>query len=204
MVIFSTYTALLGEAPKKPQKEQFIPHVFCDVDGVVANFSAGIEQYFDVRFVQINKFLVQQDGWNIIKKKQPHLFDKLQLLPDARFLMNGLTTLRDYNRIRLSMLTAIPDEWYYDRLMRRMSSQDKVNWITRHFQRVPADAVLVVRRIDKASYARAQLAIGHPRPILIDDFGKNIHEWESAGGIGIKHKNATDSLRHLITMLPNN
>lgn len=203
MVTFSAYTALLDEAPKKPQTGQFIPHVFCDMDGVVANFYAGLEQYFGVRRERVDTFLTQQGGWKIITQKQPHLFAKLPALPDARALMNGLITLRDHNLIRLSMLTAIPEEWYHDSTMRRVSSQDKVNWITRHFQRVPADAVLVVRRVDKASYVHAQLAVGHPRPILIDDFGKNIREWESAGGIGIQHKTATDSLRQLVTLLPN-
>ena len=33
--------------------------------------------------------------------------------------------------------------------------------------------------------------------ILIDDFEPNIREWEKAGGIGILHKNATDTIEKL-------
>jgi len=209
MVTFSAYTAVansdairLDEAPATSRSPQLVPHVFCDMDGVVANFYAGMERYFNVRPHNVNKFLLQQDGWSRVARHEPHLFAKLPVLPDARGLMNGLAQLRDHNRIRLSMLTAIPDEWYADAAMRRSATLDKITWMTRHFQRIPSKNVLVVRRKNKASYAIAQVKAGRPRPILIDDFAKNIREWESAGGVGIQHTSATDSLRQLITMLP--
>lgn len=191
----------ITEATPKFAPPRLMPHVFCDMDGVIANFYAGMEQYFHVSPANVDKFLVQQEGWKTIAKKEPHLFAKLPMLPDARSLMNGLAQLRDDHFIRLSMLTAIPDEWYANREMRRIATQDKIHWVTRYFQRIPAENVLVVRRKDKATYAKGQMSVGHPRPILIDDFGKNIREWEAAGGIGIKHTSATDSLRHLVVLL---
>jgi hypothetical protein len=36
-----------------------------------------------------------------------------------------------------------------------------------------------------------------PNHILIDDMEKNITAWEAAGGIGILHKNATDTINTL-------
>ena len=33
--------------------------------------------------------------------------------------------------------------------------------------------------------------------ILIDDFASNIKRWEAAGGIGILHKNANDTIQQL-------
>ena len=44
---------------------------------------------------------------------------------------------------------------------------------------------------NKSQYARK--ADGTPN-ILIDDFGKNIKGWESAGGIGIKYENNAPAL----------
>lgn len=191
-------TDVLREAPKSPR---MVPHVFCDVDGVLANFYAGMEHYFGVSQKDTNHFLTARHGWDKIASKEPHLFGKLPLLPDARQLVTGLVQLRDHGLITLSILTAIPDEWYHDSTMRRISTADKIQWVTRYFQRIPAQNVLVVRRVDKASYVKGQLAAGKPRPILIDDFGKNIREWEAAGGVGIQHTNAMHSLQSLVTMI---
>ena len=178
-----------------------VPHVFCDMDGVVANFYGGMQREFGVPQERVNDFLVNKNGWAIITKENPHLFATLPILFGARELISGLTALRDGGRIQLSMLTAIPTEWYVDPVMRKISTQDKIQWITRHFQKIPAKNVLVVRREDKQHYAKAQRAIGHPAPILIDDFLKNIREWEMAGGVGIHHTSAHDSLQQLAKLL---
>ena len=172
----------------------FMPHVFCDIDGVIANFYAGMKLFFNISPDKLDGFLRGGGGWKEIAKKEPHLFAKLPLLSDAKQLMAGLDILRKRKLIRLSMLTAIPDEWYADPVLRRVGTADKIAWVTRHFPQIPAANVLVVRRKDKASYAKAQVAAGQLQPILIDDFGMNIREWEAAGGFGIKHTHAADSV----------
>ena len=187
------FPGLLGEATYMGK----IPHVFCDVDGVLANFYEGMRRDLGVPRQQVNDFLIRQNGWEIITKKAPHLFANLPLLPDAKTLISGLTSLRDKKQIKLSILTAIPDEWYHDPVMRKVSTQDKVRWITRHFQTIPPQNVLVVRREDKQKYAKAQRSIGNPPAVLIDDFSTNIREWEMVGGVGIRHTSAVDSLRQL-------
>ncbi len=179
----------------------FISHVFCDIDGVLANFYEGMRRDLGVPSQQVNDFLIRQGGWKIITKKAPRLFANLPLLPDAKTLISGLVSLRDKKQIKLSILTAIPDEWYHDPVMRKVSTQDKVRWITRHFQTIPSQNVLVVRRVDKQKYAMAQRAIGNPPTVLIDDYSKNIREWEMAGGVGIRHTSADDSLRQLMNQV---
>ncbi len=177
------------------------PHVFCDMDGVIADFYAGIKQYFNVSSSNLNAFLREEGVWKIIGKKEPRLFAKLPELPDARQLMTGLETLRKRKLIRLSILTAIPTEWYADPVLRRVGTVDKIAWVTRRFPQIPAANVLVVRRKDKANYAKAQVAADQPRSILIDDFSKNIREWDAAGGIGIQHTNSGVSLRALLHII---
>lgn len=178
-----------------------MPHVFCDMDGVVADFYGGLYAQLGIRRSEVEEFLTRENGWSVIEEDAPHLFRDLPELPDARKLMQGLVELRDNGQIQLSMLTAIPNEWYANLGMKRSSTLDKIAWVRRHFPAVPADHVLVVRRDQKERYARAQRAAGRPPAILIDDFRKNIREWEAASGWGILHTSASTSLRTLIDYL---
>jgi len=53
--------------------------------------------------------------------------------------------------------------------------------------------VHLVMRADKQKYATTG---GKPN-ILIDDYIKNIKEWENAGGIGIHHLSPTQTIAQL-------
>ena len=69
------------------------------------------------------------------------------------------------------------------------AESQKRKWIAEKFgSNVP---VIVTRKSDeKAQYAA-------PNRILIDDRDKSIGPWTAAGGIGILHKNAADTIRQL-------
>jgi len=197
---FSKYYRMFIEEPTKIFKKR-MPHVFCDIDGVLADFYMGLKQHFKVEGANaVEKFLSSSAGWDIIAKEEPHFFLKLPMLPGAHTLMSTLVKLRDSNHIRLSILTAISNEWYADPVMRRICTQDKTQWITSRWQIPPAN-VLVVRRKDKQKYARVQQAIGHPSAMLIDDFYKNVLEWEMAGGHAIHHISATRTIQRLMDYL---
>lgn len=185
---------------ESPSKDNVIPTVYCDLDGVLADFYTGVEKYINVSRNQLENFLSKQNGWKTIEKKEPHLFAKLPLLPDAKGLMRGLTSWRDMGKINLFVLTAIPNEWYRSP-MRNIATQDKIMWVTRHFPQIPAKNVFVVRRENKQDYAARHAIGGDSSPVLIDDFGKNIREWEQVGGLGIKHTSSTSSLQALYTYL---
>ena len=58
---------------------------------------------------------------------------------------------------------------------------------------IPKQRINLVKRQDKKKYA----VIDGVQNVLIDDYLKNIKEWESAGGIGIHHINAQTSINSL-------
>lgn len=190
--------SLLDEAPTERPR---IPHVFCDMDGVLADFYKGMEREMGVGRDDVSEYLHNKDAWDIIAKKKPHLFAALPLLPGAKTLISGLIDHRDRDHIKLSILTAIPEQWHSIPLMKKISTTDKVQWITRFFPDIPAANVLVVTRADKQRYAHSQVAIGNPRPVLIDDFAKNIREWNRANGMGILHTSVAGSLRQLASYI---
>ena len=61
------------------------------------------------------------------------------------------------------------------------SRPGKKAWLSKNAK--PTGKIHLVQRADKKKYATSN---GKPN-ILIDDYIKNIKEWESAGGIGIHH-----------------
>jgi hypothetical protein len=68
-----------------------------------------------------------------------------------------------------------------------------MSWLKKHtkFKRVNIHLVL---RAQKKDYAKNKDGSSN---ILIDDYIKNIREWENAGGIGIHHTNVGKSVTEL-------
>lgn len=171
--------------------------VYCDMDGVLADFHAGMRRAFP-REIKTNAdleiFLTPPDGWSIVNVRAPHLFYQLPVLPGAHRLMSELIRLRRREQIDLKILTAIPSEL-------RMSSapDDKRRWMAKHFPEISARDIHVVKRSQKREFAKGFAS--QPPAILIDDFDKNIKEWTSAGGVGILYTNAEPALRELSQIL---
>lgn len=72
------------------------------------------------------------------------------------------------------------------------SKRGKVIW-NHKYLKVPANRFHVVARENKKRYA---LTDGKPN-VLIDDYDKNITEWEAAGGIGIFFTSASQAIFEL-------
>jgi hypothetical protein len=71
---------------------------------------------------------------------------------------------------------------------------EKREWVKRHLGiTAAATAILVSSAADKARYAT-------PGSILIDDRAKAIDPWIAAGGIGILHTSAEDTIAKLKEM----
>ena len=70
--------------------------------------------------------------------------------------------------------------------------EQKIEWWAKHYPEI--ECIVVRKSPDKAQYA-------HPKAILIDDRMKSIEPWRAAGGIGILHTSAEDTIAQLQSII---
>jgi len=149
--------------------------LYLDIDGVFANFDKWCEETFDLTPKDNVNF------WNVItdwvnENPDKLVWGDLELMPDAMELWNYV---KDKTPIFLSS-TGTRHE--------TKAIEEKHNWINKYF---PDNKLLLVNR----SRFKAQWA--DKNSILIDDRMKSIKPWRDAGGIGILHTNAKDTIKEL-------
>ena len=151
------------------------PQIYCDMDGVVADFITYTTNILGHKFTD--------DDWDDLPVD---LFLQLPPMPDARVLWGYIKQFQHF------MLTAVPRESRGP--IAKRAWKDKTRWMKKHF-RHPADRMKIVLRKHKKNFA---MDGKDKRPnILIDDHMGNIKEWESAGGIGVHHINANSTINDL-------
>lgn len=175
-----------------------IPRVFCDMDGVVADFHGAMKRFYGLHSSgAVEQFLQKPGAWDKVENDHPNIFGELPVLPEAQRLMRHLTKLRDLGHIKLAMLTALPTVWYRNSVMRDKGRNDKQLWIAKHFAGMSERNVIVCLRKDKVSFAVKQQTMGTPAPVLIDDYEVNIREWKKAKGVGILHTGVQETIQQL-------
>jgi hypothetical protein len=152
------------------------------MDGVVADFEKGVsdamgEKLDQAKYDVDSKYRSKMWKWvRQHSKSGGKLWADLPMMPDANKLWNFV------KKYKPQILTAQGDPAYG-------AEEQKRQWIADKFGRNVR--VFVTRKSDeKAQYAS-------PNSILIDDREKSIGPWTAAGGIGILHKNAADTIRQL-------
>jgi hypothetical protein len=75
------------------------------------------------------------------------------------------------------------------------SRNGKIKWVLKN-TRIPKSHVIVVQRAEKQSYATQNGEVS----VLIDDYIKNIKEWENRGGIGVHHTDVNRTLKELTNL----
>lgn len=65
---------------------------------------------------------------------------------------------------------------------------DKMEWVQKWLPCMPLQNIIICRvGMNKADYVKSKLKINITSDcILLDDYTKNLQEWENAGGVGIK------------------
>ena len=158
------------------------PIVYVDMDGVIADFAKGVQQKILPNWSEgmsdANKKM-DREMWKGIyhyQKKGGFFWYDLDPMPD-------MTTLWNYvKQFNPQILTAAGNPEYN-------AGEQKYRWIAKHLG--SNITVHVVRRaVEKAQFAT-------PGAILIDDKRKALDPWEAAGGIGVHHVTAANSIAQL-------
>ena len=149
--------------------------LYVDLDGVLVNFYGATSRILGANY----KSLPSAQAWGVLQEVD-HLFLTLPMLDDAKVLWEGIQ-----GRGQLHILTATPKPT--GKL--HTAPGDKREWVRTHIcEAVPV--IVVGHGLEKAKWAR-------PGDILIDDLARNIDAWVAAGGTGILHRSAEETLRQL-------
>jgi hypothetical protein len=149
------------------------PKVYCDMDGVVADFAEQVKIVYgpNKTIKDVLPFRNLPGDW----------FLNLPKMKDADELMRGL------KKYDVEMLTGIPGK----NAMPDASTHKK-QWMRKNYG-LSSNKVHTVFASDKPKFA----VLNGIANILIDDTQENIDKWESKGGKGIFHTSAASSLAKL-------
>lgn len=158
-----------------------IDKIYVDMDGVIADFYKRYHDMFNI--APEDARYKEQFAGNFPKFIETQQFSTLDLMPDARELMNFLDGL-DITKEILS--STARDDVYAE------ISMQKHRWLATH--NIIYKANFVPGKQHKYKYAT-------PNSIIIDDTRSVIEDWNKAGGIGILHKNAKETIEILKSYL---
>ena len=159
-------------------KDKNVKRIFVDMDGVVADFLAGCSE-------MMGKPLTSDDAGHTeydLRKEElnnKRLFANLPPMVD----MYDLLAYIKHTGVKWEILTAA------GLVNRDLVVYDKNEWIKRY-----VDPSVVVNCTFTGSQKAAYAMDGN---VLIDDRPKNIEAWENAGGIGILHTSAKETINKL-------
>ncbi|MDO4961349.1 MAG: hypothetical protein Q4E57_05795 [Eubacteriales bacterium] len=160
-----------------------IEKIYFDMDGVLADFNGGIRRLCGMEPLDQMKSTPRQDDelWEAVKAAD-HFYNRLDPMPGALEMFNAL---RERFGDRCEILSAVPKP----RRGITDAEADKREWVSR----LISDDVKVniVQREEKQAFARNRACV------LIDDYKKNIREWEAAGGTGILYESALQVIEEL-------
>lgn len=142
--------------------------IYVDLDGVLTDFDGTIQKFFGK---DIKEFEKDPDMWAKITSVGEKFWSTMNWMEEGEQLW---TELKKYEPTILSSPTRS-----------KSSVEGKKKWLKKNLPGVP---YIIEHAKDKYADEDA---------ILIDDRIKNIKKWRQAGGVGILHKNASDTISEL-------
>ena len=154
-----------------------VRQIFLDQDGVLADFESGLTEALGYKVSLKDKKDVYAEQKRMLTAQR--IFRNLKPLPDAWKLVDYCMN----SGIHTEILTAAGT------VNRTLVIKDKIDWIRRY---VHPHWIVIPTFIgtQKAAFA-------HKKAVLIDDRARNIECWVDAGGIGIHHHTADETIERL-------
>ena len=163
-VYFTNMQEQLGEIAKTTE-------IYVDMDGVLADFFGEWTRLMNVdHWSKIDNDGLPQALQKI--RDTDEFWLRLPILPQAKELLTLIKNIKGEYNICSSPLQDDPN-----------SEPHKREWIKKNLSFFPPKNIYITH--NKPQYAKNK--DGTPN-ILIDDFGRNVKQWEDAGGIGFKYK----------------
>ena len=144
------------------------------MDGVLCNFMKAADYAVGGDFVTTDS----KERWMKINQTRG-FWENLEWMPGAKRLYQKIMRYDPY------ILSAFSGR-------DPTSKNGKLKWLEKNTDFKKRN-ILLVMRSQKQKYATTN---GKPN-VLIDDYDKNIKEWESKGGIGVHHTNVSKSIGQL-------
>ena len=152
-----------------------LPRIYCDMDGVIADFMTAAKKATGTTFNQSDS----DKHWDIIKKT-PKFWSDMPWQPGGRQLWSFIS------RYKPHILSAYsPND--------PNCKPGKIKWLKKNVGVSNMNRINLVRRVQKQSFAKV---LGEPA-VLIDDFKRNVDQFTQRGGIGIYHTTTTNTIRQL-------
>jgi phosphopantetheine adenylyltransferase len=167
---FGEYRPEIFEQLQEADRSKGDYKIYCDMDGVLVDFEKG---YKDLTGRDASYKTNPEEFWEPITKAGAPFWIKLQWMPDGKELWNYI---KQYNP---ELLSAPSRE--------ESSKMGKRIWVKRN---IPGTKLLLKSAERKQEYAT-------PNAILIDDRADNIQRWKDAGGVGIHHTSAANTIEQL-------
>jgi hypothetical protein len=146
--------------------------IYCDMDGVIADFEGAYEKLTG-KNIRGNHVKGDAAFWQPITDAGESFWTEMEWMKDGKELWS-------YIKPYLPKLLSAPSR-------QESSRTGKQKWVNTNLPGVP---LLLKSAEYKQFYAS-------PRSILIDDRADNIQRWKEAGGIGIIHISAADTIQQL-------
>jgi 5'(3')-deoxyribonucleotidase len=158
-------------------KEQSLPRLFLDADGVLADFDRGARRLLGM---SPKEFIAKHSRGAFWKRlaQTKNFYGTLPEMPDSRLLFEAVKHLSP------TILTGLP--------LGKWAAPQKVQWAAEHFPGVP---IITCMARDKHLHM-------HRGDVLVDDREKHRAEYEAAGVVFVHHRNAENSLRQLAKIFP--
>lgn len=148
-----------------------LPTIYCDMDQVLCDFLKGADKAVGGSFVTMNS----TERWKKLNQTK-NFWANLDWMPGGKQLYRFISR---YNPHILSAYAGKD----------KNSRVGKMKWLSKNTKVSRGNIHLVVRS-DKKSFAKGN-------NLLIDDYEKNIKEWENAGGQAILHTNTNKTISEL-------